>query len=204
MRRPSVAWVRRYLLLPGDGRLLSHISPWSGEVRVVCERPNGVSFYLPQDEKLKGASLAGLPLVAPETYRLTTSSPLPVRAAPPGGRSARAGAGSSQRLDVSLDDEDFFLLERRLQFFLESGEKAPRFPRLFAHDAENHNLVVIHHVAHAPQSFSGLREICHAPELIKQPLLQLLKLARLHLTTVVVAQRQEDVILSHQPLLLSA
>src|SRR4051794_25026008 len=84
--------------------------------------------------------------------------------------SRRRGLGlvsRSQSFDIPLNDQDFFLFEVVLQFFLELAEKTPGGPLVRRDDTEDDDLVAVGDVSHSPVALVRLWEERNAIELIE-------------------------------------
>src|SRR4051812_22501328 len=59
-------------------------------------------------------------------------------------------ASRLQGLDIPLDDQDLFLFQVALQFFLELSEESPRDSLVRRDDAEDDDLVAVDDITHPP------------------------------------------------------
>jgi hypothetical protein len=104
---------------------------------------------------------------------------------------------SSQGFHIALDDEDLLLLQLLLQPFFEHRQEPSRLLGVGRQHAVDDNGITIGDARHRPKAFVGLGKEGEAAELIEE-LLQGLKRLWFNHSTVVVVERNEEVIFFHQ------
>src|SRR5215475_9918929 len=99
---------------------------------------------------------------------------------------------------MALDDEDFLLPELFLEPLFEIRQEPSCFLIVGRNHAINDNFIAIGDPSHRPEALVGLWKEGETAELIKELLLQVLKLPRFNGPAVVVIEGNEEVIFFHQ------
>lgn len=74
----------------------------------------------------------------------------------------------SQPFNITLNDQDFFLLQFAFQSLFQFPEEPTGRPLVGSHDKENDDLIAVGHITHLPESFIGLWEERDAVECLQQ------------------------------------
>jgi hypothetical protein len=103
----------------------------------------------------------------------------------------------SEEANLALNDQDFLLLQSFLEVPLERGQKLTSSGRVFSDHPVYHYVVVLTDAAEFPKALVGLREIGQTFKSLQELLLEVLELGGFNGCSIIVVERNEDVILFH-------